>query len=124
MSATAIPTSRVRKPLSWRRAALYILLSIGSLIMVYPLLFSIIASLGTQAEFAKSTWMVFSNPPTANNYVKVFTTADKVPIWIFNTLIRVVWYIVIPSIVAVLGGYVFARLRFRGRSTLFILLLT
>jgi multiple sugar transport system permease protein len=124
VSATAIRTRPARKPLTWRRVLLYVLLSIGSLIMAYPLLFGMAASLATQAEFSKATWIVVSNPPTANNYVKVFTTADKVPIWIFNTLIRVVWYIVIPSIVAVLAGYVFARLRFRGRNTLFILLLT
>src|SRR5262245_15905829 len=124
MSATGTRALRARKPLSWKRLALYILLSTGSLIMAYPLVFSMIASLGTQQEFARSTWIVISNPPTFNNYNQVFGTADKVPGWILNTLIRIVWYIVIPSIVAVLAGYVFARLRFRGRSPLFILLLT
>ena len=46
MSATVIRTVRVRKPLSWRRLVLYGLLSIGSLIMVYPLVFAMFASLG------------------------------------------------------------------------------
>ncbi|MBZ0291122.1 MAG: carbohydrate ABC transporter permease, partial [Anaerolineae bacterium] len=33
------------------------------------------------------------------------------------------WYILIPATVAVLCGYVFTRLRFRGRETVFMLLL-
>src|SRR5258706_945546 len=98
VSTTAIRTKPIRKPLTWRRVLLYALLSIGSLIMVYPLLFAMFASLATQAEFAKSTWMVISNPPTPNNYVQVATTADKWPIWILNTLSPVVWYIAIPRI--------------------------
>jgi len=52
------------------------------------------------------------------------TASFPIFLWIKNTLVRIVWYIAIPGTVAILGGYAFARLRFRGRDAVFTYLLS
>ncbi|MEZ4727290.1 MAG: hypothetical protein R3E79_09170 [Caldilineaceae bacterium] len=53
-----------------------------------------------------------------DNYTVMFTPAFGARVqlwrWIFNTLVRTGWYILVPGAVAVLAGYAFTRLRFRG----------
>lgn len=123
----AVPVTNVekqRKPFRWGIVITYAILIVGGLIMMYPLLFAFMASIGTQADYTRSTWIPVPTEVTFTNYERIFRTATKLPLWIFNTLIRVGWYILIPAIVSILGGYVFARLRFRGRDTVFSLLLT
>ncbi|MBA3943068.1 MAG: carbohydrate ABC transporter permease [Herpetosiphonaceae bacterium] len=111
----------VRKPLS-QRVTLHTILILGSIVMAFPLVFAAAASLTTQADFIRSPW--FPKPtPTLLNYRVLLFSADKFPRWVFNTLVRIVWFIVLPATVAVLCGYVFARLRFRGRSLAFGILL-
>ncbi|MCL5999109.1 MAG: carbohydrate ABC transporter permease [Chloroflexi bacterium] len=44
--------------------------------------------------------------------------------WIANTLVRAAWYILIPGVLAVLIGYVLAKLRFKGREAVFLYLLS
>jgi multiple sugar transport system permease protein len=43
--------------------------------------------------------------------------------WMFNTFIRTAWYILVPATVAVLGGYIFTRLEWKGREAMFFVLL-
>ncbi|MEO7912971.1 MAG: carbohydrate ABC transporter permease, partial [Roseiflexaceae bacterium] len=110
-----------RKPL-WQRVLLHAVLLLGSIVMAYPLVFGASASLTTVADFIRSPW--FPQPtPTAMNYRILLFSASKFPIWVFNTVVRVLWFILLPGTVAVLCGYVFGRLRFRGRELAFITLL-
>ena len=44
--------------------------------------------------------------------------------WVANTVLRILWYILVPGTVAVLAGYVFARLQFAGREGVFLFLLS
>jgi len=112
----------VRKPL-WLRITLHAILILGSIIMAYPLVFGAAASLNTQADFIRSPWFPTPLSPTLLNYRYLFFSADRFPIWIFNTLVRIVWFVILPATVAVLCGYVFGRLRFRGREAAFMFLL-
>jgi multiple sugar transport system permease protein len=112
----------VRKPL-WQRITLHAFLILGSIVMAYPLVFGAAASFTTQADFIRSPWFPVPTPPTLVNYRVLLFSADKFPIWVFNTLVRIIWFVVLPATVAVLCGYVFGRLRFRGRGVAFIFLL-
>jgi len=109
---------KLRKPL------IHLLLIVGAAVMVYPLVFSLAASLTSQAEYVRSTW--FPVPRLyVDNYRRLFQPAllPYVANWVGVTLVRILWYIVWPTAVAVLCGYVFARLRFRGREVAFLVLL-
>ena len=105
-----------------RRIVLYAFLIITSLIMFYPLLFMFVAGFTTPADYAASTWFPIPQQIYLDNWTEFLQRPDFWQ-WITNTLIRAVWYIIIPATVSILCGYVFTRLRFRGRDTIFLLLL-
>jgi multiple sugar transport system permease protein len=122
MVTTGVSSRRSR--IRWDRIGLQAVLIVGSLAMAYPLFFGIAASFSTLEAYAKSTWFPLPNSLYLENYTALFTTQSSIPQWIFNTLLRIAWYVLVPGAVAVLAGYVFARLQFWGRETVFILLLS
>jgi multiple sugar transport system permease protein len=110
--------------LRWDRVAIQAILIIGSILMAYPLLFGLLASVSTIEAYTRSTWLPIPDSLYLENYTVLFTTQSKIPLWVLNTLLRIAWYVLVPGLVAVLCGYVFARLNFRGRDTVFLILLT
>jgi multiple sugar transport system permease protein len=57
-------------------------------------------------------------------FTPAFTAKVDIWRWIANTLVRIAWYITVTATISVLAGYAFARLRFKGRETAFMYLLT
>lgn len=113
-----------RNRLTWQRLLLHTVLLSGSLIMAYPLIFGLLASFMDYNSYrATTTWLPIPTDPTLDNYRQIFSLATYIPRWIGNTLVRIVWYCIVPGFVAVWTGYAFARLRFRGRDTLFVIIL-
>jgi multiple sugar transport system permease protein len=96
----------------------------GSLVMAYPLIFGALASFATLEAYYRSIWLPIPIPFSPDNYLVIISTQSRALGWVFNTLIRIAWYILLPGLVAVLCGYVFARLRFKGRDAIFLLLLS
>ncbi len=103
---------------------IYLLLTMGSVVMVYPLVFSLVASFVSPREYAAARGF-----PMPSSYLENYRTLFQ-PImlprmtgWVGVTLIRITWYVVLGTVVAILCGYVFARLRFRGREVAFLVLL-
>lgn len=112
-----------QKRFSWSKVALSSVLIIPSLIMVYPLIFGLLASVSSTKAYLNSTWMPIPDTVTLDTYARFFTDAPNAPLWILNTLTRIGWYIAVPAVIAVLCGYIFAKLRFKGRDTVFTVLL-
>jgi multiple sugar transport system permease protein len=109
---------RFGKPLT------HLLLMVGSAVMIYPLIFSLAASLTSPREYAQAT--VFPIPSFySENYRTLFQPMllPRLTGWVGVTLVRIGWYVVLGTMVAVLCGYVFARLQFRGREVAFLILL-
>ena len=102
---------------------LYVVLVIGSMVMAYPLLFGLLASFTDLPTYRETLLVPIPFPPTLENYQQFATLSTSIPKWVMNTMIRVAWYVIVPGTVAVLCGYVFARLRFWGRDTIFIIIL-
>lgn len=113
-----------RRRLTQERVLIQLLLITGSLVMAYPLIFGALASVSTLESYYESVWLPTPIPFTPDNYLIILSTQGQVIGWILNTLIRIAWYILVPGLIAVLCGYVFARLQFKGRDTIFILLLS
>ena len=112
-----------RRP-SLGRGVMYLVLIVGSLVMAYPLIFGLTASFCTVEEFNRSGLICIPSELHLDNYAILATQAGaQIWLWLFNTVLRVAWYIVVPGVVAIMGGYVFARLRFRGRDVIFVALL-
>lgn len=112
----------MRKPMTLSRIALYAFLIVTSIVMFYPLLFMLVAGFTSRVDYQQSTWFPIPKSLYLDNWAGFLSRPDLWH-WIGNTLIRVVWYITLPGAIAILCGYVFTRLRFRGRDTIFILLL-
>ena len=106
------------------RTLLYLLLTSTSLAMAFPLIFMFLGSIGTTADYIRSPWLPIPFAPTLDNYM-IILSPGKTDVWkwVANTLLRAAWYIIIPGTVSVLAGYVFAKLRFRGRDAAFTFLL-
>ncbi|MGB1252791.1 MAG: carbohydrate ABC transporter permease [Candidatus Promineifilaceae bacterium] len=110
---------------NFSRILLHTVLLATSLIMAYPLIFGMLASFMTQEAYQSMSfpWLPIPTEPTLVHYQRIFNMQTNVPRWIFNTVVRIVWYCVVPGTIAVWCGYVFARLQFKGRDTVFVIIL-
>lgn len=117
-----------RKATDPGRIFIYIFLLVGSVMMAYPMVYAVLGSLNDMETFYRTPWFPFPTKLILENYAVLFTTTfnQQAPVWkwVFNTLIRIAWYILVPGTVAVLAGYVFARLKFWGRDAAFLYLLS
>lgn len=114
----------MRSKLGPGRLMIYLILILGSAIMAFPMLYAVIGSLCNLEDFYARPWFPLPQHLYLENYTALFTPKVDLWRWVVNTLIRIVWYITIPGLCAVLAGYAFARLRFRGRDTAFLYLLS
>lgn len=106
----------------WVKIILHIVLLFGAMTMILPFLWMISTSL-------KSLNEVFTFPPTFfgssihfENYLRI---SDRFPFFLYflNTLKVTVCVVLGQLITSAAAGFVFARLRFRGRDALFTLYL-
>ena len=114
------------KTFDWRKIPVHILLAAGSLVMMYPLIYGIASSFTSQAEYIRSTWMPIPSGLFLKNFTDLFNPR-MMPLInqsVLVTLFRTAWYIVFTSLSSILCGYVFARLRFKGKETVFLFLLS
>jgi len=115
------------KRFSPSRILIYFILIVGSLIMAYPLAFGLSASFSTLEAYNEGIsayWFPLPNPVDMSNYAVLLSSQANVLSWVLNTLWRAVWHILIPGLIAISCGYVFARLKFKGRDAMFIFLLS
>lgn len=123
------PANKASRAKVLAKVVLYIVLIGSSFVMSFPLLFGLAGSITTLQDYIKTPWFPIPAHPTIENYYLIIssqTVGDTSPvmIWVRNTLLRAAWYIIVPAIVAVMGGYALAKLRFRGRDAAFLYLLS
>ncbi|HEY0828829.1 MAG TPA: carbohydrate ABC transporter permease [Bacilli bacterium] len=102
-------------------------LLVGGLFLVYPIVFMVLAGLMTKQEYASTVLGLFpiaQNPTFDNFLVLIGFSSDKtVQMYFLNSVLRTSFSVVWAVLTAFLGGYVFSGLRFKGRDTLFLILL-
>lgn len=104
-----------KHPLRWLgHIVLRIFLIIQALIVVYPLIWNVLASFKTNTEVMESPW---SLPKTLNweNYVSAFTTA-RIGEYMLNSVLVVAMSMIILLAVALPTAYALGRMQFRGRG--------
>lgn len=107
---------------NWRKMVGYICLIFIAISMLYPFFAMINLSLVPNGEIFNQGGKLFYNPLTLDNYFSVF---EKVPLWkyfvnsLFVALVTTVGQVVFSA----LAGYAFARLHFKFRNVLFLLIL-
>ena len=101
---------------------LYTFLGIMALIVLFPFYWMIISSLKTLSEYRMSVPTFWPQKIMFSNYLDAFTTASLGRLFI-NTLYVGVVSTLLSLVITVLSAFAFARLEFKGRDTMFGLLL-
>ena len=101
---------------------LYAFLILMAVIVLFPFYWMIISSLKTLEEYRLSVPTFWPQKVMLSNYADAFTTANLGKLFI-NTMIVGVASTILSLIITVLSAFAFARLEFKGRDTMFALLL-
>ncbi|MFD0717601.1 carbohydrate ABC transporter permease [Paenibacillus sp. GCM10027626] len=121
---TSVAAKKSLKPVN---LLAHVVLLVGGLILLYPIIFMILAGLMTKEEYARTVLglLPIAEAPTLKNFAALVlgSSDSKVQLYFFNSFLRTVYSVFWAVLTALLGGYVFGRLRFRGREKLFLLLL-
>ena len=100
----------------------YAFLLAMALIVLFPFYWMIISSLKTLDEYRLSVPTFWPKMIMWSNYAEAFTTANLGRLF-YNTMIVGVISTLLSLVITVLSAFAFARLEFKGRETLFTLLL-
>ena len=94
------------------------------LVIIYPLIWTIFSSFKTNQQiFSESPINLIPRPFTTGNYQKLLTIYD-VPLMVFNGLYLALVIPVLSMLTSSMAAYALARLRFRGRNVIFLLLIS
>jgi multiple sugar transport system permease protein len=111
-----------KSPTNWWT---YVLLVAGALLMLIPFVFLMSASLKTEAEVSAGALKLFPDKVQWANYPKALAP-DKMDFFpaLANTVVITTLCVVGQVLSCSLVGFGFARFRFRGRSVLFMVMLS
>lgn len=115
------PRASARKRVA--RASIYVILTIVSVLCVFPVLWVLLTSLRTPSSVFNKSFIPTAGQWTPVAFVHAFTQAG-VGGGIVNSLIVTAVTIILVLLIAVLGGYGFARFAFFGRSPLYVIILS
>ncbi len=102
-----------------------ILLVLGSIVFMMPFYLMLVMALKTKAEVNTSSVWALPKAPTLENFHIVLTNPNvNFAIFFKNTLVVATFNTLGVVISAALVAYAFARMQFRGRDRLFILLIS
>ncbi len=105
-----------------RKIALYALLTVVALVILFPLLYAFAASFMTQDEIARYPPKFIPSGLNLDNYRAVLQRLP-IPRYILNSFIVAGSVMVAQLVTASLAAYAFAVREFRGRTLLFMLFL-
>lgn len=100
----------------------YAFLILMALIVLFPFYWMIISSLKSTMEYRLNVPTFWPRDIMFSNYAEAFTTGSLGRLF-YNTVIVGLVSTILSLIITVLSAFAFARLEFKGRETLFTLLL-
>jgi multiple sugar transport system permease protein len=100
------------------RTGLYALLAVLALVYIYPFLVQVSTSFKTDAEATADPVSLIPQTWSLAAYEKLFANSDF-PLWFMNSAIVTICVTVGRVFFMSLAGYALARLHFRGRGTVF-----
>ena len=107
---------------NWRIVIGYVCLVLIAISMLYPFFAMINLSLVPNGEIFNQRGKLIYSPITIDNYISVF---NKIPLWKYfiNSLFVAIVTTLGQVIISALAGYAFARMTFKWRDGLFLLVL-
>ena len=104
------------------RLVLYLILTIGLVVMVAPFVWMVLGSFKERSEFLQSVPSWLPKSPTLDNYQRLVDRLDF-PRFFLNSIVVAVSITVGNLIFSPMLGYALAKLRFAGRGVLLLLVL-
>jgi len=101
---------------------LYLFLGIMAIIVLFPFYWMLISSVKTIDEYRLSVPTLFPKDPQLYNYVTAFNQAGLGRLFL-NTLYVGLCSTILSLVITVFSAFAFARLEFKGKNTMFALLL-
>jgi multiple sugar transport system permease protein len=98
-----------------------LILTIGGLFMVLPFIWMILSSVKTDAEILQIPPTIWPKTFTMENFVTLFTQMDFL-VYLRNTLV-IVLFSFAGMFLNAMAGYGFAKYKFKGKNSLFYLVL-
>lgn len=105
------------------RIAMYVLMAVIALPFVFPVIWMISTSLKTYGDVFENPPVLIPADPQWENFLVPFTTSPFLQQYGNSLYIAVVTTVGVLA-VSSLAGYAFARIQFRGRNILFVVLLS
>ncbi|AEC02618.1 carbohydrate ABC transporter permease [Parasphaerochaeta coccoides] len=96
--------------------------AILGIIVVFPILYTISASLFRMSDFAQWPPRLWTSSPSWDNYLRVFRNSLMVR-YVYNSLGTALIGTIFRGAISILAGYAAAVLSFRGRDFLFVFIL-
>ncbi|EOS57088.1 MULTISPECIES: carbohydrate ABC transporter permease [Paenibacillus] len=106
-----------------RNAGLMIVLLLFALATLFPIYFMIISSFGDPVEAGALSYSLWPGKISLDSYKFFFDYSEYSYRWLLNSLIVATSVMVSNVLFATLAGYAFSKIRFRGRSLLFSIML-
>ncbi|WP_334103384.1 carbohydrate ABC transporter permease [Mesotoga prima] len=101
-----------------KKSVIYLLLTIAAFFYLFPIYTAVNTSLKSNEELAYGP-VSFVKSPEFSNYLKAFSEIDR-PIW--NSFVITMVATAISSALGAWGGFGYSKLKFRGSSILFLIL--
>ncbi len=106
-----------RRPFSWTMFVAYVLLSLGTVVMVVPFIWMVLTSLKPATELLQFAFL--PKEPTLINYERVLTTSSF-PRWYFNSIFVAVFSTACVAFFDSLVGYTLNKFEFPGKNIIFL----
>jgi ABC-type glycerol-3-phosphate transport system permease component len=123
MSQTLI--SKPSRTLPWKKPLVWLILGLGSLVMIGPFYWTAITSLKSKAEIMLFPPTFWPREFTADNWIGLMNLGfGSFPVFFRNSVFVAGVVTLLILLTSSMAGYVFAKFDFRGRSLLFWLTLS
>lgn len=116
------PTARPPKAFPWRQVLLYLLFCGFTFVWMLPALWSLVTSFRVEADIQREIVSLVPIPFTVEHYARILGDG-LVTRWFVNSLVVAGARTVIVLTLCSLAAFAFARLEFRGKRPLFILVI-
>lgn len=100
----------------------YAALVIGSVIMIFPFVWMILTSSKTVSESMQIPPTILPSRIMTDNFVEALASLPFVNMYI-NTILMIVFRVIFAVFFSSMAGYAFAKLKFKGKSFLFSIVL-
>ena len=108
----------------WRHWFAYLLLTFGSALMILPFFWMLSTSLKTYNETLISPPQWLPRVPQWLNYIEAWKAQPMFGRYFVNSFYVTIMTVIVEVILSILAAYAFSRMKFVGKSLLFVLLLS